>query len=310
MHGMAATCSASGPSGDSIDTDCACIKCGHNLRALRRDGVCPECGEPTRSSLVPGELGFASLRALLWTRRGTACWILAFCVSALVYLNLLLVVLGSAPFWDALSQPGSVPYWVSRVSGRAYSYACFVTVPLQAAAVILIVCADPSVPSRRRWLAGFVAAATLASAGGVLYTTVRIFLQLPTMGQLNVNRPLSYAESMVFQLVVLVAWLTLLLRFGRGQRLVCGIMWVGLAVLALQLAAGMVAALLAAFGTHSTPLGGGVFEVNEPPPWEALPRRCLSFCFDEAQFPAAIVLCLGLWAYLRLAERAIRVFRQ
>ena len=35
----------------TIDCDLQCLTCGYNLRTLRRDGLCPECGSPVADSL-------------------------------------------------------------------------------------------------------------------------------------------------------------------------------------------------------------------------------------------------------------------
>ena len=39
------------PEDDAIGSDVPCSECGYNLRALQRDGVCPECGTLIAHSL-------------------------------------------------------------------------------------------------------------------------------------------------------------------------------------------------------------------------------------------------------------------
>ncbi len=40
------------PTQDTLSFDLACVGCGYNLRSLRRDGDCPECGRPIRDTLA------------------------------------------------------------------------------------------------------------------------------------------------------------------------------------------------------------------------------------------------------------------
>ncbi len=42
-----------------IGDDSPCVSCGYNLRGLRMEGLCPECGTPIRKSLPPDMLRYA-----------------------------------------------------------------------------------------------------------------------------------------------------------------------------------------------------------------------------------------------------------
>jgi hypothetical protein len=260
-----------------------------------------------RCSLVPAEVGLVSPREIRLARRGIASWAAAILISMLTYLSFLVITLCSAPFWDALREPGSLPRYIHLLSWRAYSYSCFVAVPLQAVAVVLIAGATLKVrDAGRGWLPWTIGVAAAMSAGGIVYTTAAFFAQLPTLGQPSVNMPVSYTSQMLFGVVTLVAWVSLMSRLGRGQRRTWTMMWPGFAVLAMHLARGVIGSFIAVFGTKTTSLGGGVFVFQEPPGWEAALRRLISLWDNEARFPAAILLCLGLWAYVRTLDRAIR----
>ncbi len=79
------------PLSESVSTDVACRKCGYNLRSLRLDGVCPECGTAVMVSIQGDLLRFSDpawirllsrgMRLILW---GIVSYILA--VIALVVL--------------------------------------------------------------------------------------------------------------------------------------------------------------------------------------------------------------------------------
>jgi hypothetical protein len=265
-------------------------------------------GVPARTSLAHGEFGLPSLQKSRWMQRGIACWALAICITALTYLNFLLVVLGSAPFWNALHQPGSLPHLVYRLSGRVYSESCFATVPLQAAAVILIVGPSPGAFPRRRWLARVVAGAALAAAAGIVYTNVSVLIQLPVLGPLQENRLISVTSYLMYEIVVLVAWLGLTRGLQHGRRTIRVIMWAGFAALAVQFVATVAGFYLTLFGTQATYLDNGLFVLNERAPWELMVLKCGSFCRDDLWLPTEILLCLGLWACLRLLRRTRRAF--
>lgn len=241
-------------------------------------------------------------------RRGIACWVLAICISALTYLNFLLVVLGSAPFWNALHQPGSVPHLVYRLSGRAYSFACFAAVPLQAAAVTLIVVSMLGTSFRRRCLAGVIAVAALAAAAGTVYTNVSELVQLPAIGPLVENRFVSVGSSLTYELVMLAAWLSLTIGLPHDRRTVRMLMWGGFAALAVQFASTVAQSYLAVFGTQPTYLDNGLLILNERPSWEVTLSKWALFYRSDLWFPTQMLLCLGLWACLRLVAQLAEPF--
>jgi hypothetical protein len=82
-----------------IAEDKLCVDCGYNLRSLKTDGRCPECGVEVAASLVGHELHAASLPWLRTVRRGfvqlRAAIVLALLVGLLVILpQALLATLG------------------------------------------------------------------------------------------------------------------------------------------------------------------------------------------------------------------------
>jgi hypothetical protein len=78
-----------------VPEDLACIRCGYNLRTLREDGVCPECGDAVaeslryRGRLTPRQLQQRKLRYALAN-------VLAFYAPGLL-VPLMLSPSGSAP---------------------------------------------------------------------------------------------------------------------------------------------------------------------------------------------------------------------
>jgi hypothetical protein len=55
-----------------LSADVFCVNCGHNLRGLRNDGPCAECGQPVRWSLAGSSLYFADPDWLAKVRCGAA----------------------------------------------------------------------------------------------------------------------------------------------------------------------------------------------------------------------------------------------
>lgn len=55
-----------------LDADLACVLCGHNLRGLRADGRCGECGDPVSNSLLGAALYVADVQWLERVRFGVA----------------------------------------------------------------------------------------------------------------------------------------------------------------------------------------------------------------------------------------------
>lgn len=56
----------------TISTHPPCVKCGYDLQGLSLDGVCPECGEAVRHSLMIELLGHLPAEQLRAMRRGAA----------------------------------------------------------------------------------------------------------------------------------------------------------------------------------------------------------------------------------------------
>lgn len=61
----------------SVARDVSCITCGYNMRTLRLDARCPECGKPVAASLRTDDLRFANVRWLRRVRRGVSTLLVA-----------------------------------------------------------------------------------------------------------------------------------------------------------------------------------------------------------------------------------------
>ena len=94
-----------------IAEDKICIDCGYNLRGLRTDGRCPECGGQVAASLRGHELHYASLPWLRSVRRGFHM------MKRAILLSLLAVVLGIVieEGWEALHPGRSFPAVASTI---------------------------------------------------------------------------------------------------------------------------------------------------------------------------------------------------
>ena len=66
-----------------VSQDMPCLGCGYNLRGLRSDGRCPECGKPVRHTLDGDLLSFGPRAYLRKLRRGVLLLLIAFMGSAL-----------------------------------------------------------------------------------------------------------------------------------------------------------------------------------------------------------------------------------
>lgn len=60
-----------------LDVDLSCVRCGYNLRGLKREGVCGECGTPIDWTLRGGGLRFADPDWLGKLRAGAGWMVLA-----------------------------------------------------------------------------------------------------------------------------------------------------------------------------------------------------------------------------------------
>lgn len=79
-----------------VEDDISCIHCGYNLRTLRLDGVCPECGSPVSLTVRVDLLRFADPRWVENLAAGTR-WILnSTGLAAIVALLVTAVMLGSS----------------------------------------------------------------------------------------------------------------------------------------------------------------------------------------------------------------------
>jgi hypothetical protein len=147
-----------------IAEDKICIDCGYNLRGLRTDGRCPECGGEVAASLRGHELHYASLPWLRSVRRGFRM------MKRAILLSLLAVVLGIVieEGWEALHPGRSFPAVVSTI---VFGGMLGLTLLLALYGFVLATGAEPRLAYRgegwsfRRW-ARVLAASALAVWGG------------------------------------------------------------------------------------------------------------------------------------------------
>lgn len=94
-----------------IASDVACVRCGYNLRTLRQDASCPECGTPIEHALHGNLLRYADLewvgrlaKGMTWMARGSR-W-LAWCVALLIVTGIVLFAAFSIwSLWQAFALP-------------------------------------------------------------------------------------------------------------------------------------------------------------------------------------------------------------
>jgi hypothetical protein len=152
-----------------IAEDKICIDCGYNLRGLRTDGRCPECGGEVAASLRGHELHYASLPWLRSVRRGFRM------MKRAILLSLLAVVLGIVieEGWEALHPGRSFPAVVSTI---VFGGMLGLTLLLALYGFVLATGAEPRLAYRgegwsfRRW-ARVLAASALAVWGGMKLLT-------------------------------------------------------------------------------------------------------------------------------------------
>ncbi len=118
------------PDGDGrIAHDLACVRCAYNLRTLRADGVCPECGTAIARSLHGQLLAYADpdwvarlARGANWTVRGINC----------ILLTLILALVGAVAIGltASLATPGPTVIFSPVVSASAIGLLLFGAVSL------------------------------------------------------------------------------------------------------------------------------------------------------------------------------------
>lgn len=259
--GQAAVSPAASAS-ESIDRDCPCVRCGYNLRSLKRRTLCPECGAPVERSMGESRLCFADPAWLRRLRSGVRL-MLASVVLRIVgsvvehslesmsapssaadtirLIGLMLVVAGSAMNLWALAMLTS-PDPADR---RVESPVCFRNVVLASAGCVIVSNGIDTIGLRAGigWtiaLAGLVLGLVgLVSVVGELIYLRRFAIRLPDEALAAQTQNVLYGLPMFFGIVRVMALVLLLMMPGgagapsAGQvGLVCflGIMMIGLLV--------------------------------------------------------------------------------
>lgn len=148
-----------------IAEDKICIDCGYNLRGLKTDGRCPECGGEVAASLRGHELHYASLAWLRTVRRGFCLMKWAIILSLLA----IIVVIIIETVWEGTHPGKPLPPTVSFImAGASLTF----TSLLALYGLMLATRAEPRVAHRgegwsfRRWARVLIVAA-LAVWGGI-----------------------------------------------------------------------------------------------------------------------------------------------
>lgn len=139
---------AVGSTGDFITEDLACKHCGHNLRTLSRDAVCPECGTPIDYTLRGYYLKHSSPAWLRRVARGPLLLIIA---AGLVALGVIgAVIWGLALALSGGFTPGAPPSFDIRrivvLTTVAYLPANILTV----LGILFLTTPDPAQESRHQ----------------------------------------------------------------------------------------------------------------------------------------------------------------
>ncbi len=96
-----------GVTGQQIDFDLNCVRCGYNLRGISAIGRCPECGEPVETTLRPDLLHMADPDWLGKLRKGSN-WLIAAIVMNLAMIPIGMVI-GIATVASSIGQGGTLP---------------------------------------------------------------------------------------------------------------------------------------------------------------------------------------------------------
>lgn len=99
---------ATGPvqSNEGVNFDRPCVGCGYNLRGLRMDGACPECGKPVADSLRGHLLRFASAEYVESLHRGVFLVLTAIILQIVTAIAGFLLVMAAVVF---MAGPGAGP---------------------------------------------------------------------------------------------------------------------------------------------------------------------------------------------------------
>jgi hypothetical protein len=195
--------------GEALAFDLPCAACTYNLRSLRPEGRCPECGEPVATSVHPDRLVFADRRWLRRIVRGQTLFLLAIAVWFISWQAI--------GVWAFTSKP-SVAWHVLRLAIDV-----FATVLLSVAALQSVSTAFGSGLTRRQrvacWLTrgaaiGYVLLAFVSVARDPALAAWRIWFALPYwLDMLTLRRhEVSTALALLVQVGVWVFLRTLALR--------------------------------------------------------------------------------------------------
>lgn len=89
-----------------VDGDILCVSCAYNLRGLREEGKCPECGIPIERSLWGDLLRYADSR---WLRRLRFGLLLMQISAVTVYVSMVISMV-TRMLWDTLNASPSIDF--------------------------------------------------------------------------------------------------------------------------------------------------------------------------------------------------------
>ena len=192
-----------------IAEDKICIDCGYNLRGLRTDGRCPECGGEVAASLRGHELHHASLPWLRSVRRGFRFMKRAILLSLLAVIVIIVI----EAVWEATHPGKALPVTVSFTMLGAL---LTLTSLLALYGFVLATRAEPRIAYRgegwsfRRW-ARVLAVSALALWGGLKLLT-RLGPQAGWVDQIVMYVPLVLAVLAPLAVAAFVQYVIALLE--------------------------------------------------------------------------------------------------
>ena len=288
-----------------VDTDLACATCGYNLRTLRWDGLCPECGRPMRDSVLPNDLDFGSYQAIRRTRVGIALWIVALTAPAVGLTVYTLVILNCKPLF--LGSPSEKAFWggLLRFGAHVWGWSSSVAIVVQATAVALFIAR----PGGLGWDRADPRLALVATVSAVVSAACAVLVEATYWSGYGASvfpAMMRLVADMTFGASLILAWVYLSRRLDEGKcRGLRRAMWLGLVapslIAASELASGACWLLYPSFWVGSA----GPFAESYTNWWSRLSQGLLRWD-KQGRSACAILMLLVLLAYLRKLDSALR----
>ena len=205
-----------------VSQDMPCLGCGYNLRGLRSDGRCPECGKPVRHTLDGDLLNLGPRAYLRKLRRGALLLLIGFVASglnggvAVLYSGVSLAVILSGPLPYGVFDLGELHKIMRAVS------------PAQTAVLLLgawlVTASEPGGPgSLRKWRvlcrSGLTAALVVSVVSARLSSALARTVAPPQLYTLNLVAHLVGTTVYILGLFSLLTYLAHIAMRIRDPRL-------------------------------------------------------------------------------------------